>query len=118
MLSDHSFRDSQNPEAKRLHNKASVLAASALADSTKAIYGKAWARFLDFCDKMGYNPMEASGKDIVLWLVFRAEETSSPNMLEVDLKVIKCFRHSANKSVLEFLIADSVLKGLLKNKRS
>ena len=117
VLSDRSFSDSQNPEAKRLHDKASVLAASALADSTQSNYSKAWARFLDFCDKMGYNPMEASGKDIALWLVFRAEQTSSPNVLEADLKAIKCFRHSANKSVWDYPVADSVLKGLLKPKK-
>ena len=63
-MSNHSFRDSQNPEAKQLHDKASMLAASALVNSTKTNYGKAWARFLDFCDKMGYNSMEASGQDI------------------------------------------------------
>ena len=76
-----------------------MLAASSLAYLTKSNYGKAWARFLNFCDKMGYHPMEASGMDIALWLVFRAEQTSSPNVLEADLKVIKCFRHSVNKPV-------------------
>ena len=89
MLSDRSFSDSQNPEGKQLHDKASMLAAWALTDSTKTNYGKAWAWFLDFCDKMGYNPMEASGQDIATWLVFRSEQTSSPNVLEANLKVIK-----------------------------
>ena len=39
-------------------------------------------------------------------------------MLEADIKAIKCFRHSANKPVLDFPIADSVLKGLLKTKEA
>ena len=90
-----------------------MLEASALVDSTKTNYGKAWARFLDFCDKMGYDPREASGTDLALWLMFRAEQTSSPNVLEADLKVIKYFRQSANKPVEDFPEADSVLKGLL-----
>ena len=62
--------------------------------------------------------MEASGQDIATWLVFRSEQTSSPNVLEANLKVIKCFRHSANKPVWDFPIADSVLKGLLKTKEA
>ena len=95
-----------------------MLAGLALANSTKSNYGKPWAWFLDFCDKMGYNPMEASGQDIATWLVFRSEQTSSPNMLEADLKAIKCFRHSANKPVLDYPIVDSVLKGLLKTKEA
>ena len=61
-----------------------MLAASALASSTKTNYGKAWARFLDFCDKVGYDPMEASGQEIATWLVLRSEQTSSPNMLEAE----------------------------------
>ena len=39
-------------------------------------------------------------------------------MLEANLKVIKCFRHAASKPVLDFPIADSVLKGLLKTKEA
>ena len=117
-MSDDSFSNSQNPEAKQLHDKASMLATSALATSTKVNYGKAWARFLDFCDKMGYDPMEASGRDIATCIVFRSEQTSSPNMLEAYFKVIKCFRHSANRPVLDFHIADSVLKGLLNTKEA
>ena len=45
-MSGSSFGDSQNPEARRLHGKALMLAASALASSTKANYGKAWGQFL------------------------------------------------------------------------
>ena len=36
LMSGSSFGDSQNPEARRLHGKASMLAASALSSSTKA----------------------------------------------------------------------------------
>ena len=39
-------------------------------------------------------------------------------MLEANLKMTKCFRHSSNKPVLDFPIADSVLKGLLKTKEA
>ena len=93
-----------------------MLAASALANSTKT--NKAWARFLDFCEEMGYNPMETSSPDIATWLVFRSEQTSSPNMLEANLKVINCFRCSANKPVSDLPLVDSVLKGLLKTKEA
>ena len=68
VMSGCSFGDSQNPEARRLHNKASLLAASALASTTKANNGKAWARFLYFCDKMGYDPLEGLGQDLATWL--------------------------------------------------
>ena len=76
-MSGTSFDDSLNSEAKRLHGKASLLAALALASTTKNSYGKAWGRFQYFCDKMGYNPMEALGQEFATWLVFRAEQTSS-----------------------------------------
>ena len=95
-----------------------MLATSALTTSTKTNYGKGWALFLGFCDKMGYNPMEASGQDLATWVVFRSEQTSSPNMLEFNLKAVKCFRQSANKPILDSHIADSVLKGLLKTKEA
>ena len=112
---DHSFKDSSNPEAKCLHEKATLLAAITLAKSTKGYYGKAWGRFEQFCDQMGLNPMEASGWDIASWLVCRSEQTSSPNMLESDLKAIKCFRCSANKHVSDLPFVDSVLEGFSKN---
>ena len=40
-MSGSSFGDSQNPEVRRLHGKALMLAASALASSTKVNYSKA-----------------------------------------------------------------------------
>ena len=43
-MSDHHFKDSLTPEARQLHVKTSSLAASALAESTKSNYGKAWGR--------------------------------------------------------------------------
>ena len=39
-------------------------------------------------------------------------------MLEANLKVIKCFRHSANKPFPDLPLVDSVLKGLLKTKEA
>ena len=114
-MSGCSFGDFQNPEAKRLHDKALMLAASALASSTKTSYGKAWGQFFNFCNKMGYNPMEVSGQELATWLVFRSEQTSSPNMLESDLKAVKSFRQAANKPFLDFYIADATLRGLLKD---
>ena len=62
--------------------------------------------------------METSGQDIANWLVYILERTSSPNVLDANLKVIKCFRYSANKPVWDFSIADSVINGLLKTKEA
>ena len=59
--------------------------------------------------------MEASGQELATWLVFRSEQTSSPNMLESDMKAIKCFRQANNKPFLDFYIADATLRGLLKD---
>ena len=58
--------------------------------------------------------MEASGQELATWLVFRSEQTSSPNMLEANLKAVKSFRQAANKPFLDFYIADATLQGLLK----
>ena len=90
------------------------MAASALASTTKNIYGKAWGEFRYFCDKMGYNPMEASGQELATWSVFRAKQTSSANMLEADLKAAKCFRQAANKLFVDYYAAEATLRGLLK----
>ena len=114
-MSGNSFSDSQNPKARRLHDKASLLAASALASTTKTSYGKAWGWFLDFCDKMGYNSMEALGQELATWLVFRSEQTSSRNVLEANLKAVKSFRQAANKPFVNFYIAYATLRGLLKD---
>ena len=94
-MSGSSFGDSQNPKVRRLHGKASTLAATALATTTKANYGRAWGRLLGFCAKMGFNPMEVSGLELATWLTYRAEQTSSPNMLDSDLKAVKSFRQAA-----------------------
>ena len=51
-----------------------MLAASALASSTKANYGKAWGQFLNFCDKMGNDPMEVSGQELAIWLVYNTSK--------------------------------------------
>ena len=59
--------------------------------------------------------MEASGRDIATWLVYRSEQTSSPNMIEANLKAVKCFRCHANKPLSDLPLVDAVLKGLLKN---
>ena len=53
--------------------------------------------------------MEALGQELATWLVFRSEQTSSPNMLEADLKAVKSFRQAANKPFLDFYIADATL---------
>ena len=55
--------------------------------------------------------MEVSGVELATWLVFRAEQTSSPNMLESDLKTVKCFRQSA---IIPILF--SYIQASLKNK--
>ena len=46
--------------------------------------------------------------------MFRAEKTSSPNMLDSNLKTVKSFRQAAKKPFLDFYIADATLRGLLK----
>ena len=70
---DVSFKDSLNPEAKRLHEKATLLASTAVANFTKENSGEAWGRFQQFCDQIGLNPIEASGRDIANWLVYRSK---------------------------------------------
>ena len=58
--------------------------------------------------------MEVSGPELATWLVYRAEQTSSPNVLESELKSIKCFRLAAKKPIKNFYIAEETLKGILK----
>ena len=94
-MEDSSLHDLQNPEFKRLCSSASSLAAMALAPTTTESYGRAWGRFMAYCYKMGFDPLEASGPIIATWVAYRAEETSSPNVLEQDLKSVKCFRLAA-----------------------
>ena len=94
-MTSSSLENSQNPEVSRLCSTASSLAATALAPTTNDRYGRAWGHFKAFCSTMGFNPFEAPGPVIATWLVYRAEQTSSPNVLESDLKSVKCFRLTA-----------------------
>ena len=70
--------------------------------------------FQTYCEKMGLDPMEASGPDVATWLVFRSEQTTSPNIVEVDLNVVKCFRKHAGEPSSEIPLVTGVKKGLLK----
>ena len=63
---------------------------------------------------MGFDPLEVSGLEIATWLAHRAEQTSSPNVLESDLKSIKCFRLTAKRPVKNFYIVEATLMGCLK----
>ena len=63
---------------------------------------------------MGLDPMEASGPDVATWLVYRSEQTTSPNMVESDLNAVKCFCKHANKPISEIPLVTAVKKGLLK----
>ena len=85
-MTNSSLENSQNPKIRRLHSTASSLAATALAPTTNDTYGRAWGRFKAFCSTNGFNPLEAPGLVVATWLVYRAEQTSSPNVLESDLK--------------------------------
>ena len=58
--------------------------------------------------------MKVSGTELATWLVHRAEQTSSPNVLESELKSIKCFRLAAKRLVKNFYIAEANLTGYLK----
>ena len=58
--------------------------------------------------------MEVSGLELATWLVFRAEQISSPNMLESDLKAVTCFRQAANKPFVDYHTAKETLRNLLR----
>ena len=106
--------NSSNPEFERLRRTASSLAATALAPTTSDRYGRAWGRFKTFCSKNNFDPMSAKGPILATWLVSRAEETESPNVLESDLKSVKCFRLAAKAPIKDFYIAEAALAGCQK----
>ena len=112
-MEDSSLQDSQNPDFKRLCSTASSLEATALAPTTNDRYGRAWGRFKPFCSNMGFDPFEASGPILATWVAYRAEETSSPNVLESDLKSVKCFRVTAKRPIQDFYIEEATLMGCL-----
>ena len=86
----------------------------ALAPPTNDRYGRAWGHFKAFCSKMGFDPFEALGPIVATWVAYRAEETSLPNVLEQDLKSVKCFRLAAKQPIKNFYIAEATLTGCLK----
>ena len=90
------------------------MAATALAPTTSDRYGRAWGRFKTFCSKNKFDPLKATGPIVATWLVCRAEETTSPNVLESDLKSIKCFRLAAKAPIEDFYIAEATLTGCQK----
>merc|ERR1711867_365296 len=103
-----------NIEFERLCSTASSLAATALAPTTTDRYGRAWGQFKAFCSKNKFDPLKATGPVVATWLVCRAEETTSPNVLESDLKSIKCFRLAAKAPIEDFYIAEATLTGCQK----
>ena len=113
-MTNSSVGSSQNLKIRRLCSTASSLAATALAPTTSDRYGRAWGRFKAFCSTNGFDPFKASGPVVATWLVCRAEETDSPNVLESDLKSIKCFRLAAKKPIQDFYIAEATLTGCQK----
>ena len=52
--------------------------------------------------------MEASGPDIATWLVYRNEQTTSPNMVEVDLNAFKYFWKHANKPISDIPLVTAI----------
>ena len=105
---------SLNPNFERLRLSASSLAATALAPSTSVKYGRAWGRFKNFCSNNNFDPLSARGPVLATWLVSRAEETDSPNVLESDLKSVKCFRLAAKAPIKDFYIGAAALEGCQK----
>ena len=107
-MAGHKLKEPSNREARRLYLRATHLAPSALATSTKSNQGHDWGRFQTYCESKGLDPMEASGPDIATWLVFRSEQTTSPNMVEVDLNTVKCFRKHAGKPISKIPLVTAV----------
>ena len=50
-------------ETRNLFEKATQLAASVLAPSTKSNYKRAWDRFVTYAKEMGFNLMEVSSAE-------------------------------------------------------
>ena len=69
--------------------------------------------YSNFAKGMGFDPMEASGTDIVIWLVQRSKETSSPNIVQSDLQAIKCFPRHTNKPLGDIALVAAVTMSLL-----
>ena len=59
--------------------------------------------------------MLATESDVSIFLVQRSEETDSPNMVEGDLKAIKCFRKQTGKPLGAIPLIPNVMAGILKN---
>ena len=59
--------------------------------------------------------MLATESDVSIFLVQRSEETDSPNMVEGDLKAIRCFRKQAGKPLGAIPLIPNVMAGILKN---
>ena len=63
---------------------------------------------------MGFDPLEVSGPVVATWVAHRAEETSSPNVLDQDLKLVKRFRLAAKWPIKNVYLADATLVGCKK----
>ena len=99
-----------NENFERLRDIASSLAATALAPSTNDRYGRAWGRFKTFCSENNLDPLSVEGPVIAAWIVSRAEETDSPNVLESDLESVKSFRLAAMAPIKNYYIASAAME--------
>ena len=69
---------------------------------------------MGYCSEMGFDPLEVSGPVVATWVAHREEETSLPNVLEQDLKSVKCFRLAAKQPIKNVYMADATLVGCKK----
>merc|ERR1711867_168968 len=105
---------SSNTNFERLRRTALSLAATALAPTTNDRYGRAWGQFKNFYSANNFDPLSAEGPVVATWIVSRAEETDSPNVLESDLKSIKSFRLAAKAPIKNYYIATATMEGCQK----
>ena len=113
-MAGHKLKEPSNREARRFNLKATILAASALAPSTKSNYGQAWGRFHTYCENMGLDPTEASEPDVATWGVLRCEQTTSLNMIEANLNAVKCFWCYTNNTISDIPLDTVIKRGQLK----
>ena len=74
---------------------------------------KVWDKFVDYTQKRGIHPLEASVHDVQDWLTSRAQNTAAPGTIEFELQCLQKWRHHAGKPLGQIPLEVAISKGLL-----
>ena len=74
---------------------------AALADNTRIAYDKGWRRFVDFCNRQGIQPLNATPEQVANFFVEMATQPSPASGRILSLGTLTLYRSAINKCYMD-----------------